>query len=67
MTVVCVFVAFVARLLAMPRFGGPPDPAGSFFVAQFFLAISAPFIFARLLLVPQIDGTLGPMTQASKL
>eukprot|EP00903_Cladosiphon_okamuranus_P019883 g18275.t1 len=63
MTVACVLVAFIARLLAMPRFGGPPDPGGSFFVAQVFLAFSAPLFFARLLLLPQIDGTLGPMTQ----
>ncbi|CAM9784847.1 unnamed protein product, partial [Scytosiphon promiscuus] len=63
LTVVCVLVAFIARLLAMPRFGGPSEPAGSFFLAQFFLAASAPLFFARLLLLPQIDGTLGPMTQ----
>eukprot|EP00752_Nemacystus_decipiens_P009021 g8052.t1 len=63
MTVVCVLVAFIARLLAMPMFGGPADPGGSFFVAQVFLAFSAPLFFARLLLLPQIDGTLGPMTQ----
>lgn len=64
MTVACVLVAFIARLLALPRFGGPSDPGGSFFVAQVFLAFSAPLFFARLLLLPQIDGTLGPMTQA---
>eukprot|EP00903_Cladosiphon_okamuranus_P011821 g11108.t2 len=56
-TIVTVFLSFVFRLLGMS--------AGEehFFAAQFFLAVSAPLLFARLLLLTQIDDTLGPMTQ----
>ncbi|CAM9102556.1 unnamed protein product, partial [Hapterophycus canaliculatus] len=63
LTLACVLIAFIARLWAMPRFGGPSESGGSFFLAQFFLAASAPLFFARLLLLAQIDGALGPMTQ----
>lgn len=66
LTVICALVAFIARLRAMPTFGGTSEPGGSFFLAQFFLAASAPLFFARLLLLPQIDGALGPMTQVGE-
>lgn len=35
------------------------------FYAQFFYALSAPLLFSRLLVLSQIDATLGPMTQVS--
>jgi len=68
MTVTTVLVAFVFRLLGMYNFEGPSTmPDDSFFLAQFFLASSAPLLFARLLLLLQIDSTLGPMTHVSLL
>eukprot|EP00903_Cladosiphon_okamuranus_P021649 g19903.t1 len=62
-TIVTVFLAFLFRVLAMPEYGGAKTPAEFFFAAQFFLAVSAPLLFARLLRLSQIDDTLGPMTQ----
>lgn len=56
-TIVTVVLAFVFRLLG--KFAGEEH----FFAAQFFLAVSAPLLFARLLRLSQIDDTLGPMTQ----
>ncbi|CAM9548053.1 unnamed protein product, partial [Ectocarpus fasciculatus] len=63
LTLSTVFLAFIFRLLGMREFGGPADPGDYFFVAQFFLAVSAPLLFARLLRLSQIDNTLGPMIQ----
>lgn len=34
-----------------------------FFMAQFFLAASAPLLFSRVLFLAQIGRALGPMTQ----
>ncbi|CAN0416276.1 unnamed protein product [Ascophyllum nodosum] len=64
LSIVFVLVAFIFRLRGLTRFGGPSKPGDDFFMAQFFLACSAPLLFARLLLLSQIDGTLGPMMQA---
>lgn len=64
-TIVMVSLAFVFRLLGMPTNGGAAAPAEYFFLAQFFLALSAPLLFARLLRLSQIDDTLGPMTQVT--
>eukprot|EP00752_Nemacystus_decipiens_P006636 g5966.t1 len=58
LTIVTVFLGFVFRL--MGKFAREEH----FFAAQFFLAVSAPLLFARLLRLTQIDDTLGPMTQA---
>ncbi|CAB1096081.1 unnamed protein product [Ectocarpus sp. CCAP 1310/34] len=63
LTLSTVFLAFIFRLLGIREFGGPADPGDYFFVAQFFLAASAPLLFARLLRLSQIDSTLGPMIQ----
>ncbi len=65
MTVTTVLVAFVFRLMGMSNFEGSTTPDDSFFLAQFFFASSAPLLFARLLLLLQIDATLGPMTHVS--
>lgn len=68
LTITCIMVAFVFRLV------GRYDPWGvdetitsgrSFFIAQLLLAISGPLLFARALLLSQIDHTLGPMTQVT--
>lgn len=63
LTIVMVSLAFIFRLLGMPKNGGEVTPAGHFFAAQFFLALAAPLLFARLMRLSQIDDTLGPMTQ----
>lgn len=63
-SIIFVVVAFIFRLRGLTRFGGPEEPGDDFFFAQFFLAWSAPLLFSRLLLLSQIDGTLGPMIQA---
>ncbi|CAN0376362.1 unnamed protein product, partial [Ascophyllum nodosum] len=63
LSIAFVLVAFIFRLRGLTRFGGPSKPGDDFFIAQFFLASSAPLLFARLLLLSQIDGTLGPMIQ----
>ncbi|CAM9233322.1 unnamed protein product, partial [Ectocarpus sp. 12 AP-2014] len=55
-TIGCILVAFVFRMIAL-------DDDSFFFHAQFFYAISAPLLFSRLLVLAQIDTTLGPMTQ----
>lgn len=41
------------------------DSKFDLFYAQFFYALSAPLLFSRLLVLSQIDATLGPMTQVS--
>ncbi|CAN0140980.1 unnamed protein product, partial [Scytosiphon promiscuus] len=56
LTILCIVVAFVYRIIAL-------DDESSLFYAQFFLALSAPLLFSRLLVLSQIDSTLGPMTQ----
>eukprot|EP00903_Cladosiphon_okamuranus_P014653 g13587.t1 len=55
-TIVCILVAFIFRMLAL-------NDDFFLFHAQFFLALSAPLLFWRLLVLSQIDSTLGPMTQ----
>lgn len=65
-TIVTVSLAFLFRVLGMPSYGGATTPAEYFFAAQFFLALSAPLLFARLLRLSQIDDTLGPMTQVTR-
>lgn len=64
LSITFVTVAFIFRLKGLPKFGGQREPGDDFFLSQFFLAWSAPLLFARLLLLSQIDGTLGPMIQA---
>ncbi|CAM9206588.1 unnamed protein product [Ectocarpus fasciculatus] len=56
-TICCILVAFIFRMIA--RF----DSEFDLFYAQFFYALSAPLLFSRLLVLSQIDATLGPMTQ----
>ncbi|CAM9621106.1 unnamed protein product [Ectocarpus sp. 13 AM-2016] len=63
LTLSTVPLAFFFRLLGTREFGGPATPGDYFFAAQFFLAFSAPLLFARLLRLSQVDGTLGPMIQ----
>lgn len=41
----------------------PIEKQWAFFVAKVVLAASTPLLFARILSLSQIDGTLGPMTQ----
>eukprot|EP00752_Nemacystus_decipiens_P011859 g10519.t1 len=55
-TILCILIAFVFRMIALNN---------DFFLfhAQFFYALSAPLLFSRLLVLSQIDATLGPMTQ----
>ncbi|CAM9397930.1 unnamed protein product [Ectocarpus fasciculatus] len=55
-TIGCLLVTFVFRMIAL-------DDDFFFFHAQFFYASSAPLLFWRLLVLSQIDSTLGPMTQ----
>ncbi|CAM9807163.1 unnamed protein product [Ectocarpus sp. 6 AP-2014] len=55
-TIGCLFVTFVFRMIAL-------DDDFFLFHAQFFYAASAPLLFSRLLVLSQIDATLGPMTQ----
>lgn len=66
LTIIFVMIAFVFRV------AGRYDPWGidnaitggrSFFIAQLLLAISGPLLFARALLLSQIDTTLGSTTQ----
>ena len=59
-TICCILVAFIFRMIAL-------DQNDEFFLfhAQFFYALSAPLLFSRLLVLSQIDATLGPMTQVS--
>lgn len=65
-TIATVSLAFLFRVLGMPEYGGAVTPAEYFFAAQFFLALTAPLLFARLLRLSQIDDTLGPMTQVMR-
>ncbi|CAM9931417.1 unnamed protein product, partial [Ectocarpus sp. 13 AM-2016] len=55
-TIGCLLVTFVFRMIAL-------DDDFFLFHAQFFYAASAPLLFSRLLVLSQIDVTLGPMTQ----
>ncbi|CAM9154277.1 unnamed protein product, partial [Ectocarpus fasciculatus] len=55
-TIGCILVAFIFRMIAL-------DDDFFLFHAQFFYAASAPLLFSRLLVLSQIDATLGPMTQ----
>ncbi|CBN74319.1 Transient Receptor Potential Channel. Partial sequence [Ectocarpus siliculosus] len=55
-TIGCLLVTFVFRMIAL-------DDDFFLFHAQFFYAASAPLLFSRLLVLSQIDATLGPMTQ----
>ena len=57
-TICCILVAFIFRMAALEK-----EPL--LFHAQFFYALSAPLLFSRLLVLSQIDATLGPMTQVS--
>ena len=63
MSIIFVVVAFTFRLRGTLDPGPSASPSDDFFLAQFFLAASTPFFFARLLLLSQIDETLGPMIQ----
>lgn len=74
LTIVVVAVAFLFRIMALDDGWSAKDeelvgtgvsPHDNFFMAQFFLALSAPLLFARVLFLSQIDDTLGPMTQVS--
>lgn len=58
LTVVFVFVAFVFRMIELTSGDG-----GHLFVAQFFLASTAPLFSSRVLFLSQIGRALGPMTQ----
>lgn len=55
-TICCILVAFIFRMIALQE-------ESVLFHAQFFYALSAPLLFSRLLVLSQIDATLGPMTQ----
>ncbi|CAM9923666.1 unnamed protein product, partial [Scytosiphon promiscuus] len=57
LTIMCILLAFVFRMIT--RFHDEMD----IFHAQFFYALSAPLLFSRLLVLSQIDATLGPTTQ----
>lgn len=56
LTICCILAAFILRMSAL---------SNEFFLfhAQFFYALSAPFLLSRMLLLSQINATLGPMTQ----
>lgn len=56
LTICCILVAFIFRMMAL-------NSEDFLFHAQFFYALSAPLLFSRLLVLSQIDATLGPMTQ----
>lgn len=69
-TIVCSLVAFVFRIIALHKTyehergdSVPIEDQSAFFVAKVVLAASTPLLFARVLSLSQIDGTLGPMTQ----
>ncbi|CAB1107646.1 unnamed protein product [Ectocarpus sp. CCAP 1310/34] len=55
-TIGCILVAFIFRVTTL-------DDKFFLFHARFFYALSAPRLFSRLLVLSQIDATLGPMTQ----
>eukprot|EP00903_Cladosiphon_okamuranus_P014652 g13586.t1 len=55
-TICCILVAFIFRMVALTN-------KDQLFYAQLFFAMSAPLLFSRLLVLSQIDATLGPMTQ----
>ena len=56
-----VFVAFVFRMIELQSGEG-----SHLFVAQFFLASTAPLLSSRVLFLSQIGRALGPMTQVGK-
>eukprot|EP00903_Cladosiphon_okamuranus_P021895 g20127.t2 len=58
LTVVFVFVTFVFRLIELTS-----GEDIHLFVAQFFLASTAPLLSSRVLFLSQIGRALGPMTQ----
>lgn len=72
-TIIIVAIAFICRLMAVRQgedwslgsdgTGEGSEDAPWFFAAQVLLAMAAPFLFARLLFLSQIDDTLGPMAQ----
>lgn len=64
LTILCVMVAFVSRIIGVVYYTEDTKETDirAFYVAQLFLAISAPLLFARVLSLSQIDDTLGPMT-----
>ncbi len=57
-TVGFVLVAFAFRMVELATGEG-----GHLFVAQFFLASTAPLLSSRVLFLSQIGRALGPMTQ----
>lgn len=57
-TVLFVSISFTFRMME-PNSGDGMH----LFVAQFFLAASAPLLFSRVLFLAQIGRALGPMTQ----
>lgn len=66
-TISCVLVSFVFRMMGRneERWNANMDDGEGhwFFVAQVLLAVSGPLLFARALLLSQVDDALGPMTQ----
>lgn len=61
LTVMFVFVAFVFRMIELQSGEG-----SHLFVAQFFLASTAPLLSSRVLFLSQIGRALGPMTQVGE-
>ncbi|CAM9706637.1 unnamed protein product, partial [Ascophyllum nodosum] len=57
-TIGMVFLAFFFRTVELFE-----ESDTNLFLAQFFLAAAAPFLFSRVLFFSQTGGTLGPMTQ----
>ena len=57
-TIALVFVAFVFRMIELAT-----ERSSDLFIAQFFMAATAPFLFSRVLFLSQVGSTLGPMTQ----
>lgn len=57
-TVAFIFTAFVFRMMELNS-----GENQHLFLAQFFLAASAPLLFSRVLFLSQIGSALGPMTQ----
>lgn len=57
-TVLFVSISFTFRMMELKS-----GDSLHFFLAQFFLAASAPLLFSRVLFLAQIGRALGPMTQ----
>lgn len=57
-TIVFVTVAFIFRMMEWHS-----GELRHLFMAQVFLAVSAPLLFSRVLFLSQVGSALGPMTQ----